>query len=371
MESTKLYDWLHQGLFSITVHLGSGYNGQVFAVPNILCDGDNNDKPSDIVLKLKIFPANQSDEIKFRTGRIGTYRSETDEQKHYALYERLVLADDPTAACHTLQHFALRLGTVDVPLHMVQNAVQSANLHLSMASSYRAMQFPVKDYPHNSNDKHGLSIQSQVFARVGGNTQKGDTHAPRNLRAVSADSKTTANTRQHIVRDLVFIYRHMYQYGVLVCDMKLEHFLEQSSTDHQPTTTMIDFDDFRYTVSSNHKRYQSSLLGKYAQQWQQWQLLVLLAHVCDYQSFTSQARFGKLLAPAGLASIACGAKGGDATLLPQAEVYFAGPLSKCGFSDDDDDDDDSSSNELWKAGNKTLEHTADFYQALTDWSMVH
>jgi hypothetical protein len=341
--------------------LGSGYNGQVFAFP-LHCDYDqnmNHNQQHDnlsflehgIVVKLKVFPANASDKIKIQPGRVGTYRSEKMDElgKHDILYQRMLQSPSQSTKQKVLRHFALRIGTVDVPLVFVQQALGSANKALTMRTSYRAMQYPVPNYPHGGVGPKQDQIRAQVYSRVPSDAQT--------TRAVAQKKTEPVSVRQNIVRDLIWMYHHMYQQSLVVCDLKLEHILYSPST---KLSTLIDFDDVRFVLTDQEKLPAKS---RYIQQWQVWQLLTLVAHVCNYHEFTSHVvkPKGKLFSPAGLASIACGAPGGSQDILLEAAIYFEKAFHKCEFTT-------ANETALWENGATMMENTQNVYNRLMTWS---
>ena len=387
-------------------YVGCGYNSQVFAV-TMMCQQqqvqDTNNTATTttttitqvpIVIKLRTFPANASDTKKFIPGRVGTYKSDTEEtvEKQRLLYQRLVLAprdkDDinNNAALHQkrriLQHFALRLGSVQVPLSMIQRAVASANQRLTSHSPYRSVVFPVAGYNHyprgggdsHNNESDRLALRGQVYAHLRDAIMVQDLFATSKHHR-NGQQENNLPVRQAIVRDLIFMYRHMFQQRVVVCDVKWPHLIYSNTANH---TTMIDFDDFRF--------FRDNAGGRYNAVWQLWQLLVLLADLCDHAGMQRNVRpsapapWRSLLEPSGLASIACGAPGGQADLLTTAESTFAHALQQCQFNNPlqqnssipwttvlwtnrttiimQDDDDD------------VFQHVQDFYDALAAWSGI-
>eukprot|EP00977_Amphora_coffeiformis_P019717 scaffold7405_cov204-Amphora_coffeaeformis.AAC.15 len=356
-------------------YLGCGYNGQVFAT-NLQClkhnrrpKVDDHQRQRSIVVKLLTFPANKTDTKKFINGRIGTYKSDTaeTEQKHKALHARLLARRNDTKSSKVLQHFAIPLGGVDVPLTLIRRAMESANHSLSMGSPYRGMVYPVPEYDHRNSNNNDQSIRGQVFTRLPSDAQT--------LRSVMDNKQQPISTsqRQSMVRDLIWIYRHMFHQNVLVCDIKMDHFLYSPSTD---TTTLIDFDSVRFTIDqetpsgSQHNNNNNQRLGLYARQWQLWQLLVMIAQVCDtegLQQVQTQrlAADRGLLSPAGLASIVCGARGGNASLWRQAKSVFANALRQCQFGRGDD------SEEVihWEAfENEQADRIHEIYKSMVHWS---
>ena len=296
---------------------------------------------SEVVIKLLTFPANRSDTKKFINGRIGTYKSVTNEteQRHEALYTRLLWGRNDTESSQVLQHFAIPIGSMDVPLSLVRRAAQSANQSLSVHSPYRGMIYPVSGYDHRDRGQIFLPLPPDA----------------RSLRQVldsnKNNNKDILQQRQTIVHDLIRMYQYMFERHVLVCDIKMDHFLYSPTTD---TVTSIDYDSIRFTSTSNEQdesENQSTVrlhtqTHTHTHQWQQWQLLVLIAHVCDDgTALTKGSQFGRirqrltrtsiiipgLVSPSGLASIVCGARGGDTTIWQRARSIFAKSLERCQF----------------------------------------
>jgi len=289
-----------------------------------------------VVIKLLTFPANRSDTKKFINGRIGTYKSDTDEteQRHEALYTRLLSGRNDTESSKVLRHFAIPIGSMDVPLSLIRRAAESANQSLSVHSPYRGMVYPVPGYDHRDHDR---TIRGQIFLPLPPDA--------RSLRPVLENNKANLQQRQTIVHDLIRMYQYMFQRHVLVCDIKMDHFMYSPITN---TVTLIDYDSIRFTSNEQDTSDNQSTVRLYTHthQWQQWQLLVLIVHVCDYETaFSKESQFRRirqeltrtrimtsdLSSPSGLASIVCGARGGDTTIWQRAKSIFAYSLERCQF----------------------------------------
>ena len=89
--------------------------------------------------------------------------------------------------------------------------------------------------------------------------------------------------RRQIVQHMVHMYRHMFDRGVLYCDMKtgMQHVLHSTSTGE---TTLIDFDNIRI-YDTNSRDY------KYYVQAHSYQLLSLIAMVCSGEITRKNAEF--------------------------------------------------------------------------------
>lgn len=226
--------------------LGSGDRGHAFST-FMTCSNGNRE-----LVAIKV--------AKTWDGKAPQYISASNVDQKRALYERMLANSDPSAS----KFFSVQLGTATLQRDMLYEAMNQANEHVH------------RKVLNVTDDKANSSIVADVFA-----VSSGDELA-HVLRGRGSKQPLPLDVRRQIAKDLVYIYRHLYEKGVVHCDVRMNHVLF-SQADMQ--TMLIDFEEFRF-VDEIDEKYR---LG--TQQEQLWQLFALLGNACAHQGSTLHFKF--------------------------------------------------------------------------------
>lgn len=340
--------------------LGCGFNGHAFSVLTA-CDTATlqNKDEGRIVVKLTSKAVTNST-LHNDTRPLGMYANETRGRSNSVLYERFFRFVHQQRMSHEerenyqkkiLQHFILQIGVVHIPPSLLQYAALDFNRSVTRAMRFRGI-VPLQHDPQHTDDEPSV-VKGELYELLSGSTAipfwLGHKH----------NRMEEEGRQQHVVRQLVFMYRHMYERGILHCDMKLDHLMYSPLTN---TTSIIDFDVYRLNpmppqvdrelataTTEKRKKVLETLLK---QKKQQWQLLVLIANICDSKAQQSQQKE----LPLAWGQVLCNGDEGPEIALVDPQQHFAAIFDKCKFD----------TPMVWSAD--MINHTRDTYQALAEWS---
>jgi len=278
-------------------HVGVGYQGHVFSAIMNCPNGAMH-----VAVKVAARPKGLTRNFKRDTW---VYKSlnNKDKGKSEALYERLMVN-----ATHDIQnYFALTLGTADVPPPLLSDAVKAANQDSTVQAMFKELEL----------EDHVLVCEVQEF-----------------VPGYPLDAKSgviwTPETKHLIIKDLVRMFRHMYDRNVVHSDIFLKHVFFSPVSNQ---TKLIDF-GYAFFVDSTKRRNR-------LQNFELWNLFSLIGNLCMHQENRIKPIFRK-------ADHRTDSRKLKEKLIPA--------LEKCNF------------NQTMVWNERSMVNTAETLQTLADWS---
>ena len=291
-------------------HIGAGYQGHVFSA-EMNCP---NNGAMQVAVKVVARPKGLVKDFRNDTW---VYQSLEDKhkKKFKALYKRLTA--NATHHHHILNNFALTFGTVDIPSAWLSDAVKMANQDSELHAAYREVEL---DESQGDDDV----LVGEVTELVPGGPIYPDS---------GGDSVIwTPDTKRLIVKDLIRMFRHMYDRMVAHDDIFGKHVFFSPFFNR---TTLIDF-GYAKTLDQKSQKEQKSL-----QQREVWNMLSVIGNLCMHQENRFKRRFGKVYPKTKLETLM-------KRLIPA--------LEKCNF------------NQTMAWNETSILNTEETFQALADWS---
>lgn len=292
--------------------LGRGNDGHVYAA-SMVCTNRNKKTPIAIKVPTR------------HTSNIGNYYVVNEDAKTWnqrkELFQRMMSKNSSKDVLN--RYFTIHLGSIELPLEMLRDTNRAGNHHGAVKAQRQGLIV-------NSTDNQALqnhTIKAQVFRFTDG--EKTDN--------ILKSNSFPQTGRQQIVRDLVFMYKYMYERDIVHCDISARHILYSGS---RRETSLIDFERFLTMQPDTKDRTKIKMA-------QLWQLLVLIANMCTYAGGKPEFRPKNNV---------CIKKNLNAHSVPFLDEHVRPAMEQCGFAGQLD----------WSRFD--LKSTRQAYEILSDWS---